>query len=343
MINYIAKKHLRINRVKELLSISEKINHFTNNGPIKSLLENTLENILNIDSSKKILCLTNGTAALHCLMLLAKKRNINKWVIPSFTFPSAVTSFFDVDILDIDKKTSTLPLDEEKLQKYEGIILTSLFGSFLNITEWENFCKKNNKILILDNASSPLSCFNGKNICSFGNYSFGSLHHTKYLGVGEGGFVVVPKEDYDDILAISNFGFNDKREYNSLSSNFKMSDFSAAHILAHIEKYDIKKHISIQSEIIEKTKCIQSIEYLNYHNETVYGNLPIVFNQKNKADNTHFQSMNIIANKYYKPLKNFPNTSKLYDKIINIPLYDTMNKNDIKTIINSIKIYSEMK
>lgn len=343
MINYVAQKHGKLSRVKDLLATSKKLNHFTNNGPIKSQLESKLESMLKLEPNKKVLCFCNGTAALHALMFLSIRKGVARWVSPSFTFPSAVVGgAFDVALKDIDPSSSTLPLDSKSLNldKYDGIILTTLFGSYVDLGLWEGFCKDQGKVLIVDNASSPLSEVDGKNVCAYGDYTFGSLHHTKYLGVGEGGFAVVPAEEYNDLLAISNFGFADNRVHDPLSSNFKMSDISAAHILAHIERYNVQKHIDTQETIIDATK--DCVEFLNYAPGVVYGNLPVIFRNLPKADHTYFQSMNIVANKYYKPLEPFPNSLKLYDQIVNLPLYDSLTKINVQTIIDAIKTYSEI-
>ena len=74
--------------------------------------------------------------------------------------------------------------------------------------------EKNDKILILDNASSPLSLLRGKNISTLGDATFGSLHHTKYLGFGEGGFAVIDSKNYRELNSITNFGFKGRKKFN---------------------------------------------------------------------------------------------------------------------------------
>lgn len=339
MIPYVAPKYNNIQRVGSLLKISSRTNHFTNNGPVKELLENELARRLELSHDKKVVCFSNGTSALHGLLYLCQAY---KWACPSFTFPSAmVGGVTKVTPLDIHPGTATLPMEKDLLEEFDGIILTTLFGGYLDIPSWERFCQETGKYLILDNASSPLSNYCG-NICNRGDYSFGSLHHTKYLGVGEGGFAVVPENEYNDLLAITNFGFKDNRQYHPGSSNFKMSDISAAHILAHLEKYDVQAHAEIQKEIIQETES-ESVKFLNNHPGVIFGNLPITFPHRAQAENTYFQSMNIVANKYYKPLKNTPESYKLYNKIVNLPLYDSLGVKDVKNIIKAIKTYSELK
>lgn len=210
MIKYIQQKQIDFELLQELLTDSISLNQFTNRGPTKYALEQELTKLLGITSNKKVVTVTNGTLALHALMLFYDKQYKKqiKWVTPSFTFPSCVVGKFKADILDINLETYTIEINEDIFNKYDGFIITNLFGTYpKNIQQWIEECKKYNKILIFDNASSPMTNINGVNINNFGNCSFGSLHHTKYLGFGEGGFLVIDEEYYDEINAILGFGF----------------------------------------------------------------------------------------------------------------------------------------
>ena len=193
MIRFVQNKNIDIFLFEEIIRDSGKSNHFTNNGPAKFALERKLEELLDIGCDKAVLCVANGTLALHSIYLfLNKKYGKLKFVSPSFTFPSCSVSNWGIQILDIENKNYTIPLTEENLDKYDAFIITNLFGTYpKNIDQWISKCKVKNKILIFDNASSPLSKVGGVNICNLGDFSFGSLHHTKYLGFGEGGFLVV--------------------------------------------------------------------------------------------------------------------------------------------------------
>ena len=291
MIKFIGKKKISPPRIEELLKLSEATNDYTNDGPVKGLLENKLQSLLDIDiHNKKVLCFNNGTSALHGIMLLCQKKyNTQRWVTPAFTFPSVVVGgIFNVDVLDINFKTGTLEKYPELLAPYDGIVLTNLFGSYVDIPWWEKFCRKNNKILVFDNASSPLSKRKGVNICNFGDYSFGSLHHTKYLGFGEGGFAVIPSSDYRLISQLTNFGYDKAKKYHRLSSNFKMSDVSAAYILSQVENYDIERHLKIQEMFIQRVNKNEKMKIFNYKDGTLYGNIPVVFCEDGKRWNRNF-------------------------------------------------------
>jgi len=337
LVSFVGKKKINQQRIADLLSLSEQTNTYTNNGPVKSLLEKYLETLLKLPSDKKVFCFNNGTSALHALMFLVEQeRGPMKWVTPSFTFPSStVGGMFNVDILDIDPNTYTLPLNEELLREYDAIILTNLFGSYVDIGEWERFCVRTNKVLILDNASSPLSTYEGDNICARGHYAFGSLHHTKYLGFGEGGFAVVPHSQYNKIQSVSAFGYDDEKNFNPNSSNYKLSDVSAAYILSHLESYDIPKHLKNQRRLVDHLASNNKVKVFNYKPGTVYGNLPIICKNPEKLE--EYQSAGVQVLRYYKPLANHSGSWGLYEQMLNFPLYAELENEDLTSVLSLLE------
>lgn len=341
MIKYIQQKQINFNLLENLLKDSISLNQFTNRGPTKYALEQELTELLNITHNKRVVAVTNGTLALHALMLFYDKKFKKqlKWVTPSFTFPSCVVGRFKADILDINQETYTIELNEDVIKKYDGFIITNLFGTYpSNIQQWIEECKKYNKILIFDNASSPMTNINGININNFGDCSFGSLHHTKYLGFGEGGFLVIDEQYYDEINSVLGFGFTGtsvKRIHSKYSSNYKIPDTSASFILQHIKNYNTERHLQIQNHLITEVRSINNISIFNYKEGVVYGNLPLLYNKK--IDHLFFKDQGIEAHKYYYPLKKQKNSLELYNKIVNLPLHASLTDYEVELIISVIK------
>lgn len=337
IVSYIQKKTIREERIRQLLSLSNEVNQYTNDGPVKRLLEAHLTSKLQIQQGKSVLVFSSGTSACHAIMLAYQ--NINKrkmtWAIPAFTFPTPMVAGMKCKIFDIDPKTHTLPVDESLLKNCDGVVVTTLFGTVCNIDEWTHQCRKNNKILIVDNASSPLTTHAGVSVNNLGDVSFGSLHHTKYFGFGEGGFAVVPSEMYDEVKSASNFGFRGhERIPTKNSSNFKMSDVSAAYCLSHIESYDVEKHLKIQKSLVDYASSV-GFEIFNYRSTDVLGNLPILCEKT--IDINHFRSLGVEANKYYRPLKDLKHSKKLFDRIVNLPLNSGLSDYQVEFMMNVMK------
>jgi len=331
MINYLSDKPIDLANISNYLSASKEAKKYTNGGPVKRLLEEKLEQLLCLDKSKKILCMCNGTAAMQAVMFLCKKNGIIKWALPSYTFPSAVVgNIFDVTVLDISKETYTLNLNE--IKNYDGIIITNLFGTYGNIEQITNFCSENNITLLFDNAASPLSKCNGINICNFGDYCIGSLHHTKYLGYGEGGFIVCDENEYEILTDISNFGFPNYTENMQFASNYKMSDITAAFILDHVSNFNLQNYLNIQNKMISQ---IGKERLFNYTDGVVYNSLPILFDKPISRE--YFIDNGMMVNKYYQPIVRFENSVWLYERMLNLPLHIELTDDDIDKITILLK------
>ena len=348
-IDYVQQKSIDSKRILELLSESSRVNQFTNNGPLKKLLEDKLQVLLKLPSEKRVVAVNNGTSACHAIMFFYQKKlkkNI-KWASPSFTFPTIVVNDSKTKIYDIENKNYTLPLEQKIVDANDAFVITNLFGTVPgSILDWISTCKSQNKLLIFDNASSPLTMVNGVSISALGDMSFGSLHHTKYLGFGEGGFIVCDSEDYEEVNRITNFGFNIDKKYDRLSSNFKMSEVVAAYIISHIEKYSLARHVEVQNFMISELKNNDKFSLFDTNSaelnvELVLGNMPLVIdeNKIKRRDVIGFlRTLGIESNKYYKPLSSsHRNSVDIYEKIVNLPLNESISDYQVEYMMKVLK------
>ena len=254
-MNWIPNKLINNNRVNSLLTSSIETGQFTNYGPNVQLLEKIIREKLQIDNSKAVIVVSNGSVALHSLasgIEYYHNKKIN-WATQSFTFPpSAQGTLKDVKIVDIDKDGG---LNLEELDNsIHGIIVTNIFGNVVDIKKYEEWASDNNKFLIFDNAATPYTFYNGKSCCNYGNGCTISFHHTKPLGFGEGGAIIVDKKYENNIRCLNNFGIKltDKYWVNE-GNNYKMSDISAVYIIQYLDNFN---------KIIEKHRVLY--EYFNH-------------------------------------------------------------------------------
>ena len=117
-----------------------------------------------------------------------------RWVTQSFTFPpSAQGPLSTAQIVDINEKFS-LDLDQLDPETLDGIIVTNIFGNVVDISKYVDWSNRHRKFLVFDNAATPYTFYKGSNSCNYGNGSIISFHHTKPLGFGEGGAIIVDKK-----------------------------------------------------------------------------------------------------------------------------------------------------
>lgn len=330
-------RDISFSTVEQYLSKSFTSNHITNWGPCVTQLENLVRKKLQILPNKAVICTSSGTAALHALIAGITKYNKKKlcFATQSYTFPSSIQQILsDSIIVDIDCSGG---LDLSKVKhnnEIDGIIVTNCFGNLVDIGKYQDWCNKNNKILIFDNASTPSSFWKGSNSVNFGNGAIISLHHTKPIGFGEGG-VIIANSIYEKNIrecVDQGFGRPDKIPIPfHLGSNYKMSDISAAFILSYFKKYDVirETHMYFYQKLKSVIKGFTGIDYFpSAISDPFCSSFALLV--ENGIEETYFHENGVLAKKYYLPLStNTPIANRFYKNIICLPLHIDLKKEDL--------------
>jgi dTDP-4-amino-4,6-dideoxygalactose transaminase len=354
IINWCNKKNIDFLKVDNDLKKCVENGIFTNYGENVQKLEKIIKDKFKVIDEKSVIVVSNGTIAIHILasaISIYNKISIN-WASQSFTFPSSCQGTLqNCNIVDINNDNSGINLDEIT-KNINGIIITNTFGYLCDINKYVDFCNNNNKYLIFDNAASSYSFYKNINCINYGIGCTVSLHHTKPIGFGEGGFIIVDKK-YDPIVrSLINFGFKMDKEFtknnwSNEGNNAKMSEISAIYINQYIENNF--------ENIITKTKLLNDyfIYKLNnyyknidckmlnsYHDNIIFPScFPLVFNNYNDNIRLFLIENNIVCRKYYEPLMDTYNSKKLYDNILCIPCNIDMEYSDIDFILDKINKY----
>jgi dTDP-4-amino-4,6-dideoxygalactose transaminase len=345
MIRWVNKKYINTDIVNNKIQDCLDTRHLTNYGKNVLELQERIKKIFNIDDDKEVILVNNGASGLQALVggLNTYFNKKLKFICQSFTFPCSKQGLLmDSIILDIDKNMGP-DIDQlnELKDEFDGIIITNCFGCSVNISVYEEFCAKYNKLLIFDNAASPYSLYNGKNILNYGNGSMISFHHTKSVGFGEGGAIIFDKKYLDIMNRIICFGFSftDKQTWYPYASNFKMSELNAIFIndwLNNLEMIFAHHSKLITYFISKKPSSIGMLTNYSNYSECLNLCIPITFKDSVTTDN--FIASNIEAKKYYYPLDDKLYVSKnLYDRIICLPLTIDMTCDDIDKYIDIIQ------
>lgn len=346
-INWVPKKGINNLVVTEHLNESLKTNHFANNGPNVKFLENELYDLLKIDESKSIIVVSNGSVAIQVLTAAIEyDNNISiQWGTQSFTFPpSCQGSLRGAKIFDIDENGA---LDLDTLDpSINGIIVTNIFGNVSDINKYKKWqLDKENRFLIFDNAATPYTYYDGKNSCNYGNGSIISFHHTKPIGFGEGGAIIVDKKYENTIRCLCNFGINLSSDYFVRNgNNYKMSEVSAIYIIQYLTNF---RNISEKHKQMYKymKKCIANIPCMkmfpSFHDDDSILVSCFCILHDSKEESVRIleilQENNIFCRKYYYPLSPTKNASDIYDRIICIPCTVDITFENIDYIIRLLQ------
>jgi dTDP-4-amino-4,6-dideoxygalactose transaminase len=335
-VNWLNRKTPNFRRIESLLEESIHKNHYTNSGPLGKKLEDLLREKLEIEDTKIVRVTASGTAALHALvegMRLYYSKNL-KFATHAWTFPSAVIGpLKNTQIVDL---TTDFDIDFSEVSA-DGVIITNPFGHLMDIDRHLKWVNDNEKILIYDNAASPLSYkkvsnTHGVNSLNFGDGSFISLHQTKSLGFGEGGLLVADKKYEDAIDQAMNFGFDIDRNWQHHSSNYRMSDISAAFIYDHIERnfQKIIEHSAHLESIFDEVCVHNNWEKMpNRAEDWCLLNSLVFFTDNKNIKNLH----NFEWKKYYKPLLSLPIAESFFSKTICLPSHLDISVNDIRSLM----------
>lgn len=353
LIKWLPFKKINLEYSNTKLLQCEKTNIFTNQGINVLELQQKLHSLLKIDNDRTIILTNNGATALTTLILMYDKLFCRKlkYAVQSFTF-FCCNQFLlaDTIVLDIDENMQ-LSMDQliAKIDQYDGIIITNCFGNCVDIHKYEKFCTDNNKILLFDNASCPYTFYNNKNTLNYGNGSIISLHHTKQLGFGEGGAVVIDikyKELMEKIISFGNSKDN-KYCYDTHASNFKMSEISAIFIHQWLINFDtiVAHHVKLYEYFTQQllTKKLNVKLFKTFSSCTPFAfTLAVIFDKS--VDITFFEKFDIEVKKYYYPIgtdTTCTNSLTLFNNIICFPLHIDLKLNDIDKYIKSTEMLYE--
>lgn len=312
MIRFTQHKQLDIHSFSKHLHDATITNQFTNYGKAVAALEQRARTMLKISSSKAVIATSSGASALNTI--IQSIRTDEQVYSQDFTFPCAF-QLPDVSTISFDLDDCYNP-DVEQLTNPGIVIITNCFGHVVDIDRILAHTKRYNQKLVFDNAASPYSFYNNKNISNYGIASFISLHHTKPIGFGEGGLVIIDKEYEVIARSIINFGLvNGAPMYKG--SNYKMSELSAAGILQWWDSFDIEVLKAEYVRAYYKYKTLDVKVIPNYSDNFFPNCLPVV---QSKAS---YDNMDV--RKYYAPNKGLKNSISLYNKIRCIPLTEFLN------------------
>jgi dTDP-4-amino-4,6-dideoxygalactose transaminase len=341
-------KDVSFDTIRQYLNKSFKNNHLTNWGPCVIDLENSLRDKLHILQNKSVICTSSGTTALHALIAGITKYYKQKlrFAVQAFTFPSSIQQILANSIvIDIDE-SGGLNLSHINVDYIDGIVVTNCFGNLVDIDKYKDWCDKNNKILIFDNASTPSSFWKGKNSINYGNGAIVSLHHTKPIGFGEGGFVVVDSIYEENVRECVDQGFgrpNKTPQAFYAGSNYKMSDISAAFILSYLEQYHKirEAHVYLYQKMKKLINHIDGIKLFPCSIPDPFcSHIALLVN--NGIEDNFFYRKGVAAKKYYRPLSsNSPISTRYYNDIICLPLHIELTEDDLLLYIDLIRIHFE--
>ena len=349
---------------------SEKI---CGDGKYTKLCQEILEKKFN---SKKIYLTTSGTSALEMACMLVGIEPGDEVIMPSFTFSSTATCvvlFGGVPVF-VDIRKDTMNIDETKIEaaiteKTKAIMVVHYAGVGCNMEAVMDIARRHNLKVIEDAAQVVNAKYHGKYLGTFGDVGCYSFHETKNYSMGEGGAVSINNEDMiirgaivrekgtDRINFIN--GQVDKYTWVDKGSSYLPSDMLAAYLYPQLLIMDEMNQNRIDSFNLyyENLKELEDKGIIDLpvipegcdHNAHMFY-IKVKDLKEREALQVFLRERGIGSAFHYIPLHSCKaglkygrfvgediNTTKESDRLLRLPMYYKLTKEDVLTVCNAVK------
>ncbi len=201
----------------------------------------------------KVLLTSSGTDALEMAALLADIQVGDEVIMPSYTFVSTANAFVlkGARIVFVDIRPDTLNIDETLIEQAitsetKAIVPVHYAGVACEMDTIMDIAARHKLWVIEDAAHGVFAYYKGRALGTIGHFGCFSFHETKNYSCGEGGAILVNREEYCARAEImrekgtnrSQFfrGEADKYTWLDIGSSFLPSELQAAFLYAQLEQ-----------------------------------------------------------------------------------------------------------
>ena len=324
------------------------------------------KNFCKIIKVKYAISMNSCTSALECALKVIKKKG--EVIIPSWTWVSTANAVLNTGntpvFADVDINSRNLTYENINKcisKKTIAVIVVHYAGLPCEMDKIVSLTKKKKIELIEDSAETLGATWKKKYTGSFGTGCF-SFFPTKNITTCEGGMLTTnSKKKYSQIKKMIAHGISkDKkkhfwnREADLPGHNYRLPNHLAAlgiSQLSNLTKFN-KKRLAIAkiyNNFFEKFTDIFTTQKVNKNLTHSYQMYSILLKSKYRNNllyhlkkykieaSVHFDPPLHLQNYLKKYKKKLKNTEKLSKEIITLPIYPTLNRNEINKILNSIK------
>ncbi len=334
------------------------------------------EKLADFVDRKYALTFNSGTSALHAI-LQAYDIKSSEVIVPSFTFIATANAVLLAGgkpiFAEVEEDSFGLDANDvnERITKKTKVIIPMHYGGqpCKEIKELMKISSDNNILLIEDAAQSLGSYIDKYKVGNFGDSAMFSLCQNKIITTGEGGFITTDNETlYEKLKLIrshgrlENMGFDyfsntADNEYIEIGYNFRMATMLAALGLSQLR--NISKVIDMRRKnakyLNDNLKDLSNVQVPITYNDAfhIYQMYTIKLQSNELRENLqkHLTKKGIMSKVYFDPihLKEFytsthgykkgdlPHTEELSSKVLTLPMYPDLAKDDLDYIIQTIR------
>ena len=366
---------------KEFEYMHEAVNNhkICGDGPFTKKCDEWMEKRFN---AKKVMLTTSGSSALDMAALLCGLQPGDEVILPSFTFSSTANSFVlaGAKLVFVDIRPDTMNIDEKKIEaaitdKTKVICPVHYAGVACEMDTIMDIAKKHNLMVVEDAAQAVMSTYKGKACGAIGDFGCFSFHETKNYSMGEGGAIVINNDKYIEKAEIlrekgtnrSQFFRGQVAKYNwvDFGDSYLQSDLNAAYLWAQLEMADEINNNRLETwnsyygafKPLEEKGIITvpTIPEGCVHNAHMFY-IKCKDLETRQAYIDFMRSFDIGCVFHYVPLHSAPaglkfgrfvgedeHTTPDSDRLVRLPMYYDMSKEDIQEVIDKTLEYFDGK
>ncbi|ROQ22536.1 dTDP-4-amino-4,6-dideoxygalactose transaminase [Gallaecimonas pentaromativorans] len=325
----------------------------------------------------KALLTPSCTHALEMAAILIDIHPGDEVIMPSYTFVSTANAFVlrGAKVVFVDIRPDTMNIDERLIEeaiteKTKAIVPVHYAGVSCEMDTIMAIAEKHGLFVIEDAAQGMMSSYNGKPLGTIGHLGAYSFHETKnYTSGGEGGLLIINDDRFKERAEVirekgtnrSQFfrGMVDKYSWVDIGSSYLPSDIQAAYLWGQLEMVDVinKSRLEIWQSYKEELQPLVRAGIIEspfvpsncLHNAHMF--YVKVSNLEDRSELIEYLKANdVTAAFHYVPLHSstigmefgvFSGEDKYTtiesERLIRLPLWYGMTKQDVSLIIRKIK------
>jgi len=343
----------------ELLPYLKEIDQrrwYSNSGALVTRLEEQLSRHLGF-SSQGVITTANATLGLTVALMARRVPAGSVCLVPSWTFaatPHAVrTAGLIPWFMDVDRRTWALNPDyvTDMLKRMprpaSALIVVAPFGAPIDLKAWEQFEDRTGVLVVVDAAAAFDSTRPSRLPFVV------SLHATKILGAGEGGFIASSDPQFlERVRGCCNFGFQGSRNAMLAATNAKMSEYHAAVALASLASWSDtrQRHVRIMEWYRRGVARLDRVSLQPMYGQGwVSGTTSVLLppGARDRASQNLLES-GIETRLWWGtgchtqpafldcPRTSLPVTEELGARVIGLPHFPDMRKQDVDAVLDSL-------
>lgn len=329
---------------------------------------------------QKVLLTTSGTSALEMAAILCDLKPGDEVILPSYTFSTTATAFVGVGakLVFVDIRPDTMNIDEKKIEKAitkntKVIVPVHYAGIACEMDAIMDIANRYGLLVVEDAAQGVMSTYKGKALGTIGHFGCYSFHETKNYSMGEGGALLINNKEFNDRAEIirekgtnrSRFfrGQVDKYTWVDYGSSFLPSDMNAAYLWGELEVADRINKARLDlweaynrafADLEEKGKLeLPVIPSECKHNAHMFY-IKLKDLEQRTAFIAYLKEHGVQATFHYVPLHSSPAgqkygrfdaedifTTKESDRLVRLPMYYGLTKEDQNVVINLVHSFFE--